>query len=207
VQAGDPEIVPRRVLHHQTDCESLSHTGPVTVAAALGVYRAEHWHDFFMTVGTSAAGLTGLVFVAMSINATAIARDATHRYRAISTLTGTAAAFIVSSFALMGSQGHEAVGIEWFVVTAIAAVVYISGYSRAVRQGGSAVWLRLRRIIIGSICYAVELVGAALLIVGHLAGLYIAASALLVQLVLMISGAWLLVIAVSGPVDAPGPRN
>ena len=40
---------------------------------ALDVYRPEQWHDFFITVGGGAAVLTGLVFVAMSLNLGVIA--------------------------------------------------------------------------------------------------------------------------------------
>jgi hypothetical protein len=46
-------------------------------------------------------------------------------------------------------------------------------------------------------CYLAELVGAALLIAGHSAGLYVAAVAMIILLAFMISGAWLLVIGVS----------
>ena len=58
---------------------------------AVDVYRAAQWHDFFVMVGTGAAALTGLVFVAMSLNVAAITQDATHRYRAVGNLTGLTA--------------------------------------------------------------------------------------------------------------------
>ena len=67
-----------------------------------------------------AAVLTGLVFVAMSLNVSVITQDATHRYRAIGTLTGITAAFVICSLALMGGQDHYSVGIEWMVVPAFA---------------------------------------------------------------------------------------
>jgi hypothetical protein len=35
---------------------------------AVGVYRPEFWHDFFVMVGGRAAVLSGLVFVAMTLN-------------------------------------------------------------------------------------------------------------------------------------------
>ena len=54
------------------------------------IYRPEQWNDFFILVGTGAVTLTGLVFVAMSLNLKVIASDATHRYRAINTLTALA---------------------------------------------------------------------------------------------------------------------
>jgi len=49
----------------------------------VDIYRPDQWHDFFMMVGGGTAALTGLVFVAMSLNLRVIDQDATHRYRAI----------------------------------------------------------------------------------------------------------------------------
>jgi hypothetical protein len=42
-------------------------------------------------------------------------------------------------------------------------------------------------------------VGAVLLITGHVAGVYVAAVAMVVLLAFMISGAWLLIVGVSTP--------
>src|SRR5258708_3135586 len=92
------------------------------------IYHPEIWIGFFQLVGTGAAALTGLVFVSMSLNLGVITQDATHRYRAIGTLTGLAAIFMICSFAIMGGQNHVAVGVEWLTVSSIAAVIYINGY-------------------------------------------------------------------------------
>lgn len=46
----------------------------------------EQLHDFFIMVGGGAAALTGLVFVALSLNLEIIVKDLTHRNRAIGTL-------------------------------------------------------------------------------------------------------------------------
>ena len=35
---------------------------------ALDAYRPDQWHDFFVMVGGGAVVLTGLVFVALSLN-------------------------------------------------------------------------------------------------------------------------------------------
>src|SRR5271154_3776767 len=92
------------------------------------IYRPELWTNFFLLVGTGAATLTGLVFVAMSLNLKVIAVDATHRYRAIGTLAGLALVFMRCAFALMGGQNHKAVGAELLTVSLLAAIVYINGY-------------------------------------------------------------------------------
>ena len=71
-------------------------------------YRPDQWHDFFMTVGGASAAVTGLVFVASSLNLEVVTHDATHRYRAIGTLMNFAGIFVLCSLALMGGQNHVA---------------------------------------------------------------------------------------------------
>jgi hypothetical protein len=45
------------------------------VTPAPDAYGADQWQDFFVMVGTGAAALTGLVFVAMSLNVGAVKGD------------------------------------------------------------------------------------------------------------------------------------
>ena len=95
---------------------------------AADLYRPEQWTNFFLLVGTGAITLTGLVFVAMSLNLKAIAGDATHRNRAINTLTGLALVFMRCALVLMGGQNHRAIGAELFVVCGISAAMFVKGY-------------------------------------------------------------------------------
>jgi hypothetical protein len=162
----------------------------------VDVYRPDLWHDFFVMVGGGAAALTGLVFVAMSLNLDVIARDATHRYRAIGTLAGFSAPFVTSALVLMGGQDHRAVGGEWLAIATIGAVIYINGYVQAKRKGGSAVGLGGYRLAGGTALFVAEVTGAILLVLGHVQGLYLAAVAMTALLAWAISGAWLLLVGV-----------
>jgi hypothetical protein len=161
------------------------------------VYRPDQWHDFFITVGGASAALTGLVFVAMSLNLSVISQDTTHRYRAVGTLVGFTAIFVICGLGLMGGQDHRAVGLEWLIVAALAGVVYVYGYVQAIRRGESAVGLRSLRLASGTALHVVEMVGAALLLSGSIAGLYLAAISMITLLAFMISGAWLLIMGIS----------
>jgi hypothetical protein len=161
---------------------------------ALDAYRPDQWHDFFAMVGGGAAVLTGLVFVALSLNVNVVTKDASHRYRAIDTLSGMTGVFAICALVLMGGQDHRAVGIEWLVVAAISIAIYLRGYVKAVRLGGSVAWLRGGRVVVLAVVYLTQLVGAALLVADQIAGLYIAAVAMVAALAFMISGAWLLVV-------------
>jgi hypothetical protein len=126
-----------------------------------------------------------------------VTHDATHRYRAIDTLTAMTGIFVICAFALMGGQDHRAVGIEWLVVAAISIAVYVDGYVQVVRRGGSMVWLRGRRVVVAAVLYLTQLVGAALLVADRIAGLYVAAVAMVAALTFMISSTWLLVVGVT----------
>jgi hypothetical protein len=157
------------------------------------IYRPGQWTDFFLLVGTGAVTLTGLVFVAMSLNLKGIAVDATHRNRAINTLTGLSLVFLRCALVLMGAQNHRSIGAELFVVAGISAAVFVKGYAQALRMSDR---LRVSRIVGGSLVHGVEMIGAALFYLGHLAGLYIAAVAIVTNTCYMITAAWLLVIGV-----------
>lgn len=143
-----------------------------------------------------AAALAGLVFVAMSLNLEGIVNDATHKYRAIGTLSGFSAAFVICSLALMGGQNYQAVGIEWLIVSAFATVIHVNGYIRATKIGKSSVGLQLNRLLFGTGLYIAEIIGAILFTLGYVAGLYVAAVSLVALLAYMISGAWLLLMSV-----------
>src|SRR5436309_2531217 len=95
------------------------------------------WHDFFLMVGGGAAALAGLVFVAMSINLKTIVQDGTHKNRAIATLVGYTAVFMVCAFALIAEQPYRWFGVEWLIISAVAVYIYVRGLVRVQERGGS----------------------------------------------------------------------
>jgi hypothetical protein len=154
----------------------------------------EQWSDFFILVGTGSATLAGLVFVALTINLRGVAKDGTHRFRAINMLAGFTSVFVISALALMGHQPFLALGVEWLIASVLAAAVNTNGYVQAYRLRSSLYALSLLRIIGGSACYLGQIVGSLLLIFGIAAGIYVGAIALVVTFVYLISGAWLLIL-------------
>jgi hypothetical protein len=159
-------------------------------------FMPEQWSNFFSMVGSGAAALAGLIFVAMSINPEIIIRNTTHKNRAINMLTGFTAVFMACSLALIGNQNFAALGFEWLVLWLIATVIFIRGYVIAIRSGMSSIGLSAPRLAGGTICYLAEVIGAIFLILGYSAGLYIAAIATIILFGFLISGAWLLMIGV-----------
>lgn len=161
--------------------------------SAADIFTPGQWTDFFVLAGTGAVTLTGLVFVAISLNLRVIAIDATHRNRAINTLTGLALVFMRCALVLMGDQNHKSIGAELLIVCGISAAVFGNGYIKAIRMSTG---LRLSRIVGGSLIHLVEMAGAALFLCGYLPGLYIAAIAMVTNTCYMITAAWLLIMGV-----------
>jgi hypothetical protein len=163
---------------------------------AIDIYKPELFHDFFVMVGGATASLTGLVFVAMSLNLEAVVGDATHRNRAVGTIAGFTAVFILCGLALIGKQNNISIGIEWLVISSITAYIYINGYVQAVKGGGSPSGLSLPRMMFGVVCYLAQIAGSVLLMLGYICGLYLAAGAMMIFFASLISGAWLLLVGI-----------
>ena len=169
---------------------------------AVDAYHPDEWHDFFLMVGGAAAALAGLVFVALSLSLNVVLRDATHRYRAVGTLTNFVGIFAVCALALMGGQNHRPIGIEWLLVASVAGAVYVNGYVRARTQGGSPTTLSRVRTWSGTAMYVAQIVGAILLLFGKAIGLDIAAVAMVILAAYSVSGAWLLLVGAHRSQDA-----
>ena len=156
----------------------------------------DQWDNFFLMVGGGAAALTGLIFVAMSINPEVIIRNSTHKNRAINMLSGFSAIFMACSFALIGRQHLGALGLEWLLLWLVATAIFIRGYVIAIGSSMSSIGLTMPRLAGGTVCYLAQVIAAILLILGYSTGLYIAAIASIVLFAFLISGAWLLIIGV-----------
>ena len=156
----------------------------------------EQWDNFFVMVGGGAAGLAGLIFVAISINHERIVRNTTHKNRAINMLSGFSAIFMACSLALLGNQYLPALGFEWLFLWLIATFIFVRGYVVALLSGMSSIGLTPPRLAGGTLCYLAEVLGAVFLILGRGVGLYIAAIGTIVLFAFLISGAWLLIIGI-----------
>jgi len=154
------------------------------------------WNDFFVMVGSGAAALAGLIFVAMSINLNIILGDMTHKNRATNMLSGFTAVFMACGLGLIGNQRLGVLGFEWLVLWLIATAIFIRGYVVALRAGMSSIGLSAPRLTGGTLCYLAEVTSAVFLMLGQRAGLYIAAVAGIVLFAFLISGAWLLMVGI-----------
>ena len=88
------------------------------------------WDNFFVAVASSAAALTGLLFVAVSINLSRILSFATLPGRAAEALIVMFGALAVALCGLV-PQGHVAVGVEWVAIGTIVILTATSIQLRA----------------------------------------------------------------------------
>ena len=163
------------------------------------MFDAPLWHDYFVMVGGGAASLTGLVFVAMSLHLSDIASDPTHRHRARTILTALTTVFIRCGLVLMGGQTARAVGVEMFVVIVGVEVVVLRSLNEAVRTSGAAQHAVVSRTLGYAACLIIEQTGAAILFFGHTWGLYAVGVGMMASFLFIVSGAWLLLVAVESP--------
>jgi len=188
------------------------------------MFDAPLWHDYFVMVGGGGAALTGLVFVAMSQHLADIASNPTHRHRARTILTALTAVFVRCALVLMGGQSARAVGAEIFVVILGVEVTVFRSLNEALRGSGGAqrdVLFRslgealrgtgsgaaqagvLFRTLGYAVCLVVEQTGAAILFFRHTWGLYVVGVGMMASFLLIVSGAWLLLVGVDSEARSP----
>jgi hypothetical protein len=167
--------------------------------------NAPLWRDYFVMVGGGAAALTGLVFVAMSLHLTDIASDPSHRHRARTILTALTDVFVRCGLVLMGGQTARAVGVELFVVIAGVEFVVLRSLYGAVRGSGAEQHGVRSRTLGYAACLLIEQAGAAILFFGHTWGLYAIGVGMMASFLFIVSGAWLLLVAVESPRRSPAP--
>lgn len=94
--------------------------------ASVTAYDASQWSSLFMATAAAAAALTGLVFVAVSINLTRILRFRGLPERALETLVLLLNVLVVSIAGLLPGQGHTALGIELLAVALVFAGMVVA---------------------------------------------------------------------------------
>jgi hypothetical protein len=82
-------------------------------------------------------------------------------------------------------------------VCAVITIAGISSFRQVSRSGRPVLRASMFRTAGSIACYSAEMIGAAILIAGSAAGLYVAATAMVANFFFMISGSWLLLVGVS----------
>jgi hypothetical protein len=163
--------------------------------SSVASYSALAWHDFFIGTIGAAAALTGLLFVAISINLEQILKYPQLPGRAAGTLGVLVSALVVSGFALAPGQGDHALGIE---IAAAGAVVAVQAGWVAHGKGTPdepTSWQieHLATLLLPSIAL---MVGGVSLAAGGGGGLYWVFAAILLAFVSASINAWVLLVEI-----------
>jgi len=160
------------------------------------------WRVFFgMSAGT-AAGLAGLVFVALSMHLKGIRAHPPYKYRAGSSLSSMMVVFIVSSLVLFPRQTSRWLGLEELVVVG-AECVFLAWTFLQTREAVAKLPQGLANLrpyqVRTALAVAVGLVGTsggALVWAGLEAGFFVLAAFCAVTMVWVVINTWALVIGI-----------
>ena len=158
-------------------------------------YSPVVWHDFFLGTMGAAAALTGLLFVAISINLEQILKYPQLPGRAAGTLGILVSGLVVSGFALVPGQGNRALGIEIAAAGVVVAVQAISVTHGRGTPDEPQSWLiqHLASLLLPSIAF---MVGGVSLIAGGGGGLYWVLAGVLLVFVSASINAWVLLVEI-----------
>ena len=152
-------------------------------------YDPTGWHDVYIMLGSAAAALTGLVFVALSIHLQAIGTHRFQRWRGHYLTFGLIYLTVVSALVLVPGQGHGALGIELLLGGVVA--IAITGIPIIHMRSLLPTTLPFRaRLVALATAIALNFGAGVSLIVRRGGGLYLLVAGLLIAMVANVSGAW-----------------
>lgn len=137
-------------------------------------YDAAHWHEFGVALAGVGAALTGLLFVAVSINITRILAQPSLPIRAGETLTILVSQLLVALLLLVPGQSNNALGAEILVLGLVLAAVFLRTRVRAQRdrqRGDPPEWSYVPLVIV-TLSTLPLLIAGATLIAGAGGGIY-----------------------------------
>ncbi|MEP6753804.1 MAG: hypothetical protein ABI959_13750 [Candidatus Dormiibacterota bacterium] len=163
----------------------------------MSAYDAGAWHDFFVTAGTGAAALTGLLFVALSIQLDRILGHPENRFRARGNFFGLTLVMVMALVVLMPSLSATSLGLGLIVPNLTAAAVnawHIRGVLPTFFAGSIVFPLR---VALSYVLILMGVAGAISVMVGEGGGLVWPAIESIGMLLIALLGAWSLLVGVA----------
>jgi hypothetical protein len=163
----------------------------------MTAYDAHEWVEFGVALAGAAAVLTGLVFVAVSINLQRVLEVQGLPGRAGESIVMFAGTLILSIALLLPGQSTTALGIELIVGGTLLAVLLVliplPDLSRPTRQ--PLTW-RITRIVLALVSSVPVIVSGVSLLAERGGGLYWLAAAFVLALTAGLGNAWVLLVEV-----------
>ena len=152
----------------------------------------EAWGTFAEISGSAAAALTGLLFVAVSIRITYIARSQELRNRAAQTLSLFGTVLIISVLIAIPRQAYRTLGAELVVLAVITGTgFYILDRRAKGDRSNQAIAPVLEAVTPTAVTSLLLLAAGIVLVLGVPAGLYVLVGPVLVAFVGGVTSAWL----------------
>jgi hypothetical protein len=159
-------------------------------------YQPASWHDLFAASASAAAALTGLIFVAVSINLAKILDDRRLPTRAAETLTLLLGLLLLSVFILVPGQARTALGSEVSGLGLVIALVLVPRRRRVPRAAGEPLtWSLVPLLVILSGTIPMIVAGISVL-AGAGGGLYWLLPELILGFTGAIVNAWILLVEI-----------
>jgi modulator of FtsH protease len=162
----------------------------------MTAYQPALWHDLFVATAGAAAALTGLIFVAVSINLSLILKLPTLPPRAAETLSVTIGLLLLSVFVLVPGQSLTLLGAEMLALGAVLAAILLRTRLRLPRSADDPlIWtvMPIGVILVGTL----PMIAAGIsLLVGGGGGLYWLVPGLVLGFAGVLFNAWILLIEI-----------
>jgi modulator of FtsH protease len=157
-------------------------------------YQPQAWHDLYLMIGGAAAGLTGLIFVAVSLHLREILGNRWHRGTAGSSLLALMSVVLISGVLLAPPQPLPLAGLE---ITAIAAASPIYSCLALAHLPMAQRRAEVAQLFVGIIAGLTAAGAGVSIAVGAGGGLWLLLPAAVVALVTSVMNAWRLMVDVA----------
>jgi hypothetical protein len=153
------------------------------------------WSGFATIIGSAAAALTGLLFVAVSIRIDYIARSQELRNRSAQTLSLFGTVLVIGVLMAIPGQGYRTFGAELLVLAVITgAGLYVLDRRATARRSDQAIGRILEAVTPNAVTSVLLIATGIVLVLGVHAGLYLLVVPVLTAMVGGVASAWLLLI-------------
>ena len=162
----------------------------------MTAYQPEQWHDMFVAMAGAAAALTGLIFVAVSINLERVLKFPALPPRAAETLSILVGLLVLSVFVLVPGQSLTALGAEILVLGVVMGTVLLTKRLRLPRAAGQPrTWTVTPVVVILAASLPMAAAGISVLVRGG-GGLYWLVAALILGFAGSVLNAWILLVEI-----------
>jgi hypothetical protein len=164
-------------------------------------YDPAAWHDLYLMAGTVAGGLTGLIFVAVSLQLETVLADRWHRGTAGSSLLALMSVVVISGALLVPDQPRVAVGAE---VTILAVASPLYNLVALLHLPSSNRAIAVVKLVVGIIGGLLAVTAGISLLIGAGGGLWLLLPAAAIALTSSVLNAWRLMVDIA---EGAGPNR